>query len=91
MEIGAVTDGKIRNMKTEIHDVTPVFEGGPFKLIKLTTSHECYEDGRMVRHDWLNFERGDAIAVILYKKDTNEIVLVHQFRALTLSVRLKTS
>ncbi len=79
-----MTDNKIRNMKAEIHSVTPVFEGGPFKVVKLSTSHESYEDGRMIRHEWYNFERGDAAAVILYKRDTNEIVLVRQFRAPTL-------
>ena len=41
----------------------------------------------MLPFNWLVFDRGDAVAVILYKKDSKEIILTRQFRAPTLRYR----
>ena len=72
----------LRTMKVQIHKITREYNGF-FKIDKLDTEYERYEGG-MHRFNWLVFERGDAAAVVLYKKDSQEIVLVRQFRAPTL-------
>lgn len=72
----------IRPMKVEIHSISREFDRF-FKIDQYDTSHEGY-DGKIYRNKWLVFERGDAVAVVLYRKDTHEIVLVRQFRAPTL-------
>ncbi len=72
----------LKSMSVEIHSLERVFNGF-FKLDEITTTHETYR-GDPIKKTWLVFERGDAIAIVLYKSDSKEVVLVRQFRAPTL-------
>ncbi len=78
-------------MKAKIENITTEWEwpDSPFKILKMTTEHQRHEDGGMQRKDWINFERGPSVAVILYKTDSKEIILVQQFRAPTLKYHLE--
>jgi nudix-type nucleoside diphosphatase (YffH/AdpP family) len=76
-----VTD--IRNMKVTIHGVQTAYDGF-FKIIKLDTEHDRYGGDDPIRNEWEVFERGDSVGVVLYRKDTQEVVLVRQYRAPTL-------
>jgi nudix-type nucleoside diphosphatase (YffH/AdpP family) len=80
-----MSNDTVRPMKVHIHKVTREYDGF-FRIDRLSTSHERYEGG-MHRFDWLVFERGNSVAVILYKTDSKEIILVRQFRAPTLKYR----
>lgn len=52
-----------------------------FKIDELIVSHQQY-DGRMSGDERrLVFERGDAVAVLLFDGDTHSVVLVEQFKA----------
>jgi nudix-type nucleoside diphosphatase (YffH/AdpP family) len=52
-----------------------------FKIDELIVSHQQY-DGRMSGEDRrLVFERGDAVAVLLFDGDARSVVLVEQFKA----------
>lgn len=70
-----------------------VFDGF-FKIDQLHTVHDRYsaftdKDGKthsQIDFNWLIFERGYASAVVLYRTDTQEVVLVRQFRAPTLKL-----
>ena len=76
---------QLHPMKVIIHGVSREYDKF-FKIDRLDTEHERYEGGTY-RFPWLVFERGDSVAVVLYKKDSHEIVLVRQFRAPTLKYR----
>ncbi|MBS1258360.1 MAG: GDP-mannose pyrophosphatase NudK [Candidatus Scalindua arabica] len=66
-------------MKVIIKDLTREYDGF-FKVNKAILQHEKF-DGSMSREiDRLNFDRGDTVAVILYNKTNNSVVLVKQFR-----------
>jgi nudix-type nucleoside diphosphatase (YffH/AdpP family) len=80
-----VTEDHIRRMKVELKDVSLEYDGF-FKLKSLSTIHELY-DGPMRPFKWLVFERGNSVAVVLYKRDSQEIILTRQFRAPTLRYR----
>jgi len=71
--------------KTEIHGVVRKFDGF-FKVDEVDVSHQTL-DGEMSRQQRLVFERGDAVAVLLYDYETDEVVLVNQFRAPALVAR----
>jgi nudix-type nucleoside diphosphatase (YffH/AdpP family) len=77
-----VGQDNIRKMSVEIHDRERGYDGF-FKIDRLTTTHELHAGGTS-RRTWEVFERGVAVAVVLYKSDSKEIVLVRQFRAPTL-------
>jgi ADP-ribose pyrophosphatase len=81
----------LKAMKAKIEGIATEWElpDSPFKILRMTTEHQRHEDGGMQRKDWINFERGPSVAVILYKKDTKEIILVQQFRAPTLKYHLE--
>lgn len=66
-------------MKVIIKDTKREYDG-VFKVEKATLQHERF-DGSMSREiDRLNFNRGDTVAIILYKKSDKSVVLVRQFR-----------
>jgi ADP-ribose pyrophosphatase len=66
-----------------VRDRKRVFDGF-FKVDELTLSHLKF-DGQMSRDKQvLVFERGDAVAVLLFNRDTLQVVLVNQFKAPTL-------
>jgi ADP-ribose pyrophosphatase len=71
--------------RAEIHRITRKFDGF-FKVDEIDVSHEAY-DRTMRREQRLVFERGDAVAVLLYDAASNEVVVLEQFRAPALIAR----
>lgn len=55
-----------------------------FKVDEYRVSFELYQGGMSNYLDRLNFERGDAVGVLLFNVDTRSVVLVEQFRLPTL-------
>jgi nudix-type nucleoside diphosphatase (YffH/AdpP family) len=74
-----------QSRKVEIHGVSRKFDGF-FKIDEIDVSHQA-RDGAMRRERRLVFERGDAIAVLLYDAQTEEVIVVEQFRAPVLVAR----
>jgi len=58
-----------------------------FKIDELIVRHERYDGGMSAEERRLVFERGDAIAVLLFDERARAVVLVEQFRAPTLIAR----
>lgn len=56
-----------------------VFDGF-FKMDEYTVSHERYDGSMSPEQKLLVFERGDAVGVLIYNRDTDAVVLVEQFR-----------
>jgi ADP-ribose pyrophosphatase len=72
--------------KAVIHKTTRLFDDF-FKIDEVMVSHE-QRDGTMSPDERrLIFERGDAVAVMLYNPDTDEVVLVNQFKVPALIAR----
>ncbi len=65
-------------MKYRITNQSPLYRGF-FKLDALTVEHEKFDGGKLsiVRE---HLERGDAIAVLLYDPELDEVLLIEQFR-----------
>jgi nudix-type nucleoside diphosphatase (YffH/AdpP family) len=74
-----------QSRKTEVHGISRKFDG-VFKINEIDVSHQA-RDGTMRRERRLVFERGDAIAVLLYDAHTDEVIIVEQFRAPVLVAR----
>jgi nudix-type nucleoside diphosphatase (YffH/AdpP family) len=74
-----------QSRKAEVHGVSRKFDGF-FKIDEIDVSHQA-RDGAMRRERRLVFERGDAIAVLLYDAATDEVIVVEQFRAPVLVAR----
>lgn len=74
-----------QSRKTEVHRVSREFDGF-FKIDEIDVSHQA-RDGTMRRERRLVFERGDAIAVLLYDAQAEEVIVVEQFRAPVLVAR----
>ncbi len=55
-----------------------------FKIDELIVRHERYDGSMSNEERRLVFERGDAIAVLLFDRDDRSVVLVEQFRPPTL-------
>ena len=60
-----------------------VFDGY-FKLDEVTVSHRQFDGTMSADKQLLIFERGDAVAALIFNRDSGEVVLVEQFRAPTL-------
>src|SRR5262245_34376451 len=60
-----------------------VFDGF-FKLDEVTVSHRQFDGTMSPEKKLLVFERGDAVAALIFNRDSGEVVLVEQFRAPTL-------
>ncbi len=71
--------------KAEIHGATRKFDGF-FKIDEVDVSHETL-GGKMSHQQRLVFERGDAVAVLLYDPEDDEVVLVNQFKVPILVAR----
>jgi ADP-ribose pyrophosphatase len=71
--------------KAEIHGTRRKFDGF-FKVDEIDVSHEAYAGG-MRREQRLVFERGDAVAVLLYEAASKEVIVLEQFRAPVLVAR----
>jgi nudix-type nucleoside diphosphatase (YffH/AdpP family) len=74
-----------QSRKAELHGVSRKFDGF-FKIDEIDVSHQA-RDGTIRRERRLAFERGDAIAVLLYDTQTDEVIVVEQFRAPVLAAR----
>jgi len=55
-----------------------------FKIDEYIVSYERYDGNMSADQRRLNFERGDAVAVLLFNVDTRSVVLVQQFKLPTL-------
>jgi nudix-type nucleoside diphosphatase (YffH/AdpP family) len=72
--------------KAEIHKQTRRFDDF-FKIDEVMVSHE-QKDGTMSPDQRrLIFERGDAVAILLFNPDTQAVVLVNQFKVPSLIAR----
>jgi nudix-type nucleoside diphosphatase (YffH/AdpP family) len=71
--------------KAEIHGVVRKFDGF-FKVDEVDVSHQTLA-GKVSRQQRLVFERGDAVAILLYDPEEGVVVLVNQFRVPTLVAR----
>ncbi|BDD00971.1 NUDIX hydrolase [Persicobacter psychrovividus] len=65
-------------MKYKILAEKPVFDQF-FKINKATIEHDQF-DGSKVTIERLCFERGDAVAVVIYEQDTDSLLFTNQFR-----------
>jgi nudix-type nucleoside diphosphatase (YffH/AdpP family) len=66
-----------------VRDRQRVFHGY-FELYEVTVSHRQFDGKMSPDKKLLVFERGDAVAALLFNKDRQEVVLVEQFRVPTL-------
>ena len=72
--------------KVEIHKQTRLFDDF-FKIDEIVVAHE-QRDGTMSDNQRrLVFERGDAVAALLYEPDTHSVIMVDQFKVPTLIAR----
>ena len=62
----------------------PVYEHGPFRLIKACLTHERYDGTMSEEIVRLNFQRGDSVAALLHDQEAATVILVQQFRYPTL-------
>jgi nudix-type nucleoside diphosphatase (YffH/AdpP family) len=74
-----------KSRTADIHGISRKFDGF-FKVDEIDVSHEAY-DGAMRREQRLVFERGDAVAVLLYDAASKEVIVLEQFRAPVLVAR----
>jgi len=51
-----------------------------FKIEEATLAHETFAGGMTPNITRVNYERGDGVGVLLYAQDTDEVVLIEQFR-----------
>jgi ADP-ribose pyrophosphatase len=61
----------------------PLYQGF-FRMVALTLRHRLYSGGWSAPMTREVFERGDAVAILLYDPDRDVVVLVEQFRVGTL-------
>jgi len=66
-------------LKVIIKDSKREYDGF-FKVDKVVLQHEKFDGSMSKDIDRLNFNRGDTVAVILYNKINNSVVLIRQFR-----------
>jgi len=65
-------------MKYDLIDSESLYRGF-FRLDAYNLSHDCFDGGSItVRRELL--ERGDAVAMLLYDPDCDEVLLIEQFR-----------
>jgi ADP-ribose pyrophosphatase len=66
-----------------IREKRRVFDGF-FKLDEVTLSHEQFDGSMSPEKKLLIFERGDAVAALIFDRDLAQVVLVEQFKVPTL-------
>ncbi len=66
-------------MKVEIINESREYDGF-FKIDKAVLRHERFDGTMSEEMTRLNFERGDAVAVLLYDQDEQAVILIEQFR-----------
>lgn len=67
------------NQDVEILDKAPLFKGF-FEMVKYRFTHRLFAGGKSGEIVREVFERGHAVAVLLYDPDLSEFVLIEQFR-----------
>src|SRR5262245_33790773 len=60
-----------------------VFDGF-FKIDEVTVSHRQFDGAMSADKKLLVFERGDAVAALIYNRDLAQVILVEQFKVPTL-------
>ena len=65
-------------MDYRVIDKKRVYQGF-FAMDEYVIEHDCFDGGRM-KINRENMERGDAAAILLYDPDTDEVLLLEQFR-----------
>ena len=50
-----------------------------YTMLKATITHDTFS-GAPITVDRLAFHRGDSVAILLYEKDTDQLILTRQFR-----------
>jgi nudix-type nucleoside diphosphatase (YffH/AdpP family) len=71
--------------KSQVHGTVNKFDGF-FKVDEIDVSHLTLA-GKMDRQKRLVFERGDSVAVLLYNPDTDDVIMVNQFKVPALIAR----
>jgi nudix-type nucleoside diphosphatase (YffH/AdpP family) len=66
-----------------VRSKTRVFDNF-FKIDKLVVSHRKFDGTMSEDKTRLIFERGDSVGALIYNRDTNQVVLVEEFKAPTL-------
>jgi nudix-type nucleoside diphosphatase (YffH/AdpP family) len=74
-----------KSRRAEIHGIRRKFDGF-FKVDEIDVSHQGH-DGAMRREQRLVFERGDAVAVLIYDAASKAVIVLEQFRAPVLVAR----
>lgn len=69
-----------KDLNYVVHNKRRVFDGF-FKIDELTLTHRQVDGAMSGEKNILVFERGDAVAVLLYNAETDQVILVQQFRA----------
>jgi nudix-type nucleoside diphosphatase (YffH/AdpP family) len=69
--------------KVRVHNRTHVFDDF-FKVDEVTLSHLQFNGQMSEEKRALVFERGDAVAVMLFNRDALKVILVNQFKAPTM-------
>ena len=72
--------------KVEIHKQTRLFDDF-FEVDEILVAHEQRNGTMSSDQRRLVFERGDAVAALLYEPDTHTVIMVDQFRVPTLIAR----
>jgi nudix-type nucleoside diphosphatase (YffH/AdpP family) len=65
--------------KVEIEKKSTIFNDF-FKIEEAYLRYECFNGQMTATLRRLNFERGDAVAALLYNEDTRQVILTNQFR-----------
>lgn len=66
-------------MKYTIHNEEIVYNGF-LKIKKADITHDSFADNTPISYDREVLDKGDCIAVLLYEKDSDSILLIQQFR-----------
>ena len=72
----------LETCKVEIHKQTRLFDDF-FKVDEILVAHEQRDGTVSSDQRRLVFERGDAVAALLYEPDTHTVIIVDQFRVPT--------
>jgi ADP-ribose pyrophosphatase len=72
--------------KVEIRKKTRLFDDF-FKVDEIVVAHERHDGTMSSDQRRLVFERGDAVAALLYQPDTHTVIIVDQFKVPTLIAR----
>lgn len=65
-------------MKYTIDSETVVFDDH-YKILKATVTYDTFQGDKITANRFA-FHRGDSVAILVYEKDTNSVLLTKQFR-----------